>query len=188
MLRALRPVFFMVLLPAATAIGCCGPCARWMMSNAADAGPPPIAPGPSGPMNPPGGVPASAADADLPPDVHPKFPWRRSYRKPRTHMTMNGTWVEQLAKPYETFEAMGSTKTDGVKDGLVVCTIRVTGRFDEFRDPDVTARLTVGKQTHLFWGPEDDRDLTFSIPRATWTAGQTIELYAEDRDLTTTET
>ncbi len=109
------------------------------------------------------------------------------YRRPDARVTSNGSPIYQVPNALGSFGEMSTTKSPGPDGGLVVCRVDVIGRFDTFRDADVTVRLKLGSRLIHFHGPEDSDTVAFSIPNADFRKGETFELHALDRDVLTME-
>lgn len=183
-----------LLIGATTVGGCCGPCARWIMSSAtSSSSSAPVLPGPTAGSEPDpgGGAPASNGGPSSGPrtsaEKHPIFPGRRGYRRTRDYFAIGGTRLPQLENPQSVFDAMPREGGRPPPFGLVVCRIQLKVHLDDFRGADTGADLTVGARKYDFYGPEDTDLVYFSVPRAPWAAGEKLTLSVWDRDVTTHE-
>lgn len=183
---------------AMTVAGCCGPCARWIMSNATSSSAPPALPGTSGSSEPDPGAPGNngAAPANNSGSSggrwngtsrHPIFPGRRGYYQSRDYLATAGGRLPQLQDPQTVFDAMPAEGGKPPTDGLVVCRIQLKVRLDDFRGADTGGDLTVGARNYDFYGPEDQDLVYFSVPHAPWKTGEKLTLQVWDRDVTTHE-
>lgn len=187
-----RSPSLLALLPALVASGCCGPCAGLFTPGS---GPTPAASSaPPGTGASIGGATGSVTATSAPESPasstrHPLFPKRRDYLRPPIRVTSNGADVDQLPRAglvtaSAAFDEMSAAEADGPRGGLVACKLRVLSRFDQLRDSDVTVNMKIGaRETIEHKGPEDSDVTHFTLPRATWSAGEAIEIRARDRDV-----